>query len=111
VAFKSPDNPDDTHVKRVAALAGETLEIKDNSLFIDGRKVQHPALQDIEYPPRDFLGMEGEAYEVPENHIFIIGDNSINSRDSRAFGAIPLSDVIGRAYKIYWPLSRRGPIQ
>lgn len=111
VAFKPPDDPEDTHVKRVAALAGETLEIKDEVLYIDGRKVQHPALQDIEYPPRDYLGMEGKAYEVPEDHVFVIGDNSVNSWDSRAFGAVPLSDVSGRAYKIYWPLSRRGPIQ
>jgi signal peptidase I len=55
--------------------------------------------------------MEGEPYKVPENHIFLIGDNTTNSHDSRDFGAIPLSDVIGKAYKIYWPLSRRGPIK
>lgn len=111
VAFKPPEDPEDIHVKRVAALPGETLEIRDKILYIDGRRVQHPALQDIEYPPRDFLGMEGKLYRVPKDHIFIIGDNSVNSWDSRAFGAVPLGDVIGRAYKIYWPLSRRGPIK
>lgn len=111
VAFKPPDNREDTHVKRVAALAGETLEIKDEILYIDGQTIQHPALQGIEYPPRDYLGMEGKAYEVPEDHVFVIGDNSFNSWDSRAFGDVPLSDVIGKAYKIYWPLSRRGPIR
>ena len=111
IAFKSLDDPGIPWIKRVAALPGETLEIKDKILYIGGRKVQHPALQDIEYPPRDFLGMEGKPYRVPEDHIFVIGDNSINSRDSRDFGGIPLGDVIGKVYKIYWPLPRRGPIQ
>ena len=111
VVFKSPDDPSIPFVKRIAALSDETLEIKKEILYIDGQQVQHPALQGIKYPPRDFLGMEGKPYRVPENHVFVIGDNSVNSWDSRAFGAIPLSDVIGKAYKIYWPLTRRGPIK
>lgn len=111
IAFKSPDDPGTFWIKRVAALPGEKLEIKNGILYIDGQKVQHPALQNIEHPPMDYVGMEGEPYRVPENHIFVIGDNSANSHDSRAFGAIPLSDVIGKAYKIYWPLGRRGPIK
>jgi signal peptidase I len=111
IVFSPPDDPSIPLVKRIAALPSETLEIKDEALYIDGQQIQHPALQDIEYPPRDFLGMEKKPYEVPENHIFVIGDNSVNSLDSRAFGAIPLSNVVGKAYKIYWPLFRRGPIQ
>ena len=111
VAFKSPKDSNITYIKRVAALPGETLEIKNKILYIDGQKVQHPALQDIESPARDYVGMEAEPYRVPENNIFVIGDNSADSHDSRAFGAIPLSDVIGKAYKIYWPLGRRGPIK
>ncbi|MGB2866275.1 MAG: signal peptidase I [Sedimentisphaerales bacterium] len=111
IVFKSPDDPGTPWIKRVVALPGETIEIKNEILYVDGQKVQHPALQNIEYPPRDYVGMEGEPYKVPENHIFVIGDNSANSEDSRAFGAIPLSDVIGKAYKIYWPFGRRGPIK
>ncbi|MBN2317219.1 MAG: signal peptidase I [Sedimentisphaerales bacterium] len=111
ITFKSLNDPNIPYIKRIAALSGEIVEIKDEILYIDGQKVQLPALQGIEYPPRDFLGMEGEPYEVPEDHVFVIGDNSVNSWDSRAFGAVPLGDVIGKAYKIYWPLSRRGPIK
>ena len=111
IAFKLPDDPYVSYVKRVAALPGETLEIKNEILYINGQKIRHPALQDIQYPHMDYIDMEGQPYKVPENHIFVIGDNSANSYDSRDFGAIPLSDVIGKAYKIYWPLSRRGPIK
>lgn len=111
IVFKSPDDPDVYDIKRVAALPGETVEIKNEILYINGQKIRHPAFQDIQYPPMDYIGMEGQPYKVPENHIFVIGDNNNNSYDSRDFGSIPLSDVIGKAYKIYWPLSRRGPIR
>lgn len=111
IVFKSPDEPDVPYVKRIAALPGETLEIKNKILYIDGQKVQKPTLQNIEYLSMYYIGVEGKPYTVPENHIFVIGDNSANSYDSRNFGAIPLSDVIGKAYKIYWPLSRKGPIK
>jgi signal peptidase I len=111
IAFNSPDDPSIPWIMRVAALPGETIEIKDKILYINGQKVWLPALQNIKYPFRDYIGMEGKPYKVPENQIFVIGDNSANSYDSRDFGAIPLSDVIGKAYKIYWPLSRRGPIK
>jgi signal peptidase I len=111
IAFKSLQKPDVSYIKRIAALPGETLEIKDEILYINGQKVQQPALQNIKYPSRDYIGKEGKPYKVPENQIFVIGDNSANSYDSRDFGAIHLSDVIGKAYKIYWPLSRRGPIK
>jgi signal peptidase I len=111
IVFKSLDDPDIPYAKRIAALPGETLEIKNEILYIDGQKIRHPALQNIKYPPIDYIGMVGQPYTVPENHIFVIGDNSANSHDSRDFGTIPLNDVIGKAYKIYWPLNRRGPIE
>lgn len=111
IAFKSPDDPSIPWIKRVAAIPGETLEIKNEILYIDGQKIRHPALQNIQYPSMDYIGTEGQPYRVPENHIFVIGDNSSNSVDSRDFGAIPLRDVIGKAYKIYWPLGRRGPVK
>ena len=60
IAFKSPDDPDTPWIKRVVALPGEIIEIKDEILYIDGQKVQHPALKKIEYPPGDYIGMEGK---------------------------------------------------
>jgi len=109
VVFKQPDKSDNPFIKRVAALSGETIEIKDKMLYINGQKVQLPAIENIEYLPGKF-GCE-EPYKVPENSLFLLGDNTANSNDSRHFGAVPRSDLIGKAYKIYWPLSRRGPIE
>ena len=109
VLFKSPDEPDVPFVQRVAALSGETIEIRDEMLYIDGQRVHHSAFENIEYLAGKF-GVE-EPYKVPDNCFFVLGDNSANSHDSRFFGAVPQSNLIGRAYKIYWPLGRRGPVE
>ena len=109
VVFKSLDDPSGPWVKRVAALPDETVEIADGLLFINGRKVRYRPIENIVLFNEGF-GLE-KPYEVPANHIFVIGDNTSNSYDSRSFGAIPLSDVIGRVYKICWPLGRIGPVE
>ncbi|GAI30926.1 unnamed protein product, partial [marine sediment metagenome] len=57
------------------------------------------------------LGVEGETFVVPNNSIFVLGDNSRISMDSRFFGSVPEADLIGKAYKIYWPPKRMGPIE
>lgn len=109
VAFKFPEDRKIPFIMRVAALSGETIEIKDKTIYIDGQKVQYPAFENIESLPAN-LGLE-EPYKVPENCFFVLGDNIANSNDSRFFGSIPLSDLIGKAYKIYWPIGRSGPIE
>jgi signal peptidase I len=109
VAFKFPEDRKIPFIMRVAALSGETIEIKNKTIYIDGQKVQYPAFENIESLPGN-LGLE-EPYKVPENCFFVLGDNIANSNDSRFFGSIPMSDVIGKAYKIYWPIGRSGPIE
>ncbi|MCP4613112.1 MAG: signal peptidase I [Planctomycetes bacterium] len=109
VVFKSPDDHKIPFIMRVAALAGETIQIKDDMLYIDGQKIQWRAIDIMKYSPRGF-GID-EPYKVHEDCFFVLGDNIINSNDSRSYGAIPISDLIGKAYKIYWPLSRSGPIE
>lgn len=109
VAFKFPEDRKIPFIMRIAALSGETIEIKNKTIYIDGQKVQYPGFENIESLP-DNLGLE-EPYKVPENCFFVLGDNIANSNDSRFFGSIPLSDLIGKAYKIYWPIGRSGPIE
>lgn len=109
VVFRPPNKNYSPFILRIAALSGETIQIKDGMLYIDGQKVNWRAIELDKYWKYKY-GVD-EPYEVPENCFFVLGDNSINSNDSRSYGAIPMSDLIGKAYKIIWPLSRRGPIE
>ena len=103
VVFEKPTgvNSDaDDLIKRVMALEGETIEARDNALYVDGHRVLETYLAPDEVI-RDF----GPVL-VPENHIFVMGDNRDNSSDSRVFGSIPEETIIGRATVLYWPLGR-----
>jgi signal peptidase I len=111
VVFKSPVDGVMNLTKRVAGLGGESVEIKDGSVYINGEKTECPGLKNIEYISEGKFGVNGEAFEVPVGSFFVLGDNSVNSRDSREFGAVAESDLIGRVYKIYWPPGRMGRIE
>jgi signal peptidase I len=108
VVFKSPKDRTIPFIMRIAATSGEIIEIKDKILYIDGQKVQWPPIETLGHIQG--IGVE-EPYKVPENCFFVLGDNSVNSYDSRFIGPISTSDFLGKAYKIYWPFSRRGPIE
>lgn len=102
VVVNMPDS-DEPLIKRVVALAGETIEMRGEQVYIDGEPLEEPwveyaARQD--YPPTT----------VPPLHVFIMGDNRPNSSDSRAFGPVRLDQIEGRALFIYWPLRHVGTL-
>lgn len=111
VVFKSPMNPNIPWVKRIVALEGESIEIKNKSIYINGNKFEFLPLQNIEYVSIGNFGVEGKPFVVPHNSIFVLGDNSSNSMDSRFYGSIPQADLVGKAYKIYWPPKRVRPLE
>jgi signal peptidase I len=83
-------------IKRVVALPGETVEVRDGQVFIDGQLLDEPWATQLggpHYPPT----------LVPPLHIFVLGDNRPCSRDSRYFGPVPADQVLGRAWLVYWP--------
>jgi len=92
-------------VKRVIALPGETLEFKDGFVYVDGVKLDEPYVKGATWP-NDFA----TPYIIPSNHIFVMGDNRERSEDSRAFGAVPYSDLDGRVLFRIWPLNKFGSI-
>lgn len=102
VALWSPENPHIRLVKRVIGLPGETLEIRDREVFINGRKLEEPyiifldALSGI--PRRDNLG----PVTIPPEQFFMMGDNRDNSNDSRFWGFAPRKDFIGKPLFVYW---------
>ncbi len=92
-------------IKRIIGLPGETVEIRDQRIFIDGEPVDNPsAISTNRYRSLGTYG-QGEI-KVPENAYFVLGDNSQNSRDSRYWGFVPYENLRGKAFLIYWPIRR-----
>jgi len=84
-------------IKRVMGLPGEVIEVRNGHTYINGEPVDEPWIV-------FFGGRDIPATHIPAGHVFIIGDNRPNSRDSREIGAVPFEDIIGRAWFVYWPL-------
>jgi len=89
-------------IKRVVALPGETVEGRDGGVFVDGERLEEdylqPSVSTTPFPE----------YTVPEDHLWVMGDNRGASDDSRRFKAVPMDDVVGRAFVVIWPLSELG---
>jgi signal peptidase I len=85
-------------IKRVVGLPGETVEGRDGAVHINGRRLREP------YLAPGAATADFPAVQVPEDHLFVMGDNRANSSDSRVFGPIPESLVVGRTIARVWPL-------
>ena len=111
IVFENPekDSGKDVLCKRVIARGGQTIDMRDGSLYIDGKKVTEDYAKGESWPL--YLG-EGKRlsypYKVPEGKIWVMGDNRENSADSRYFGAVPEDSVIGICVTRYLPLNRFG---
>jgi signal peptidase I len=99
----------DDLIKRVIALGGETIAIKDCKVFIDGKPLDEPYLNDFDIAQsvvedRCRVSMMDDML-IPEGQLFVMGDNRPQSFDSRMFGPIEQDLVVGRAFVIIWPFS------
>ena len=88
-------------IKRVIALPGEEIEVKDNKLYINGKYIKEKFLDSNALT-------ENFSYKVPKNHYFVMGDNRMNSRDSRIFGFVSKDNIEGVASLTIFPLNRIG---
>ena len=99
-----------SYIKRVIALPGEHIEIKDGKVYINGEELNEPYLQpgvttqliENKTPYYDLV--------VPENCVFVMGDNRSASTDSRAFGCIPLEKIESKVWIRFWPLDLFGKV-
>jgi len=101
-------------MKRVAGLPGETVQIKQGRLILNGKALNAPAplaAPDFEIPGMAFPGTNGSDYVIPDKCYFVLGDNGTNSLDSWHFGTISCKSVLGKATKIYWPWRHAGDIR
>lgn len=94
--------PDSALIKRVIAVEGEMIQIVDNEVLVDGVAIDEPYL-DGNVRMGDFGPMQ-----IPEGHVFVMGDNRNQSEDSRRFGPVAEDQIIGRAFIRVWPPSRWG---
>jgi signal peptidase I len=113
VTFADPLDPETTFIKRVIAVGGDVVELRDGSVYVNGEKRDEPFTQgkpSLELDPAP--GVEiSYPYTVPQDYLWVMGDNRTNSGDSRYFGAIPASSVSGHACFRYWPLDHIGPLE
>jgi signal peptidase I len=101
VVFHPSNGDTRDYIKRVIAVGGQTVRIKDGLVYVDGKPLKESYLSE-EYFDSGSL----DEIRVPDGYVFVMGDNRPNSLDSRVFGPIPEDKIIGKAILIYWPLNR-----
>ena len=103
VVFESPPGVAEKDlIKRVIGLPGDTVETRDGEIVVNDEMLDEP------YLPKDVGTGPMEKVTVPPGHYWVMGDNRGNSSDSRFFGPIPESSIIGRAFVQVWPLTAFG---
>ncbi|MFC1804261.1 signal peptidase I [Candidatus Omnitrophota bacterium] len=106
IVFVYPDNPKKDFIKRLVAVGGETVEIDNGTIYIDGNPLTEPLFSQRYYYNRGDFAEEASNIKVPEDSYFVLGDNSASSQDSRYWGFVPKENLLGKALVIYWPPRR-----
>lgn len=96
VIFHDPYNREEDFIKRLIGKPGDLVEVKNGDVYVNGQLLEEP------YTAAD--PMYSGSWQVPEDAIFVLGDNRNQSSDSHSWGFVPLEDVVGKALVVYWPL-------
>jgi signal peptidase I len=103
VVFWFPGDPSKSYIKRVIGAPGDTIEVIEGKVIVNGRALAEPYVPD-EY--RDHVSMPPSV--VPADQYFVLGDHRSSSNDSRMWGMVPRRYIYGKAAFVYWPLDRLG---
>lgn len=106
IVFHNPRNTSEDYIKRIIGLPGDTVEVKNQTVFINGEAM----IEDFTHypiPPGEYSG----PVVVGDNQLFVMGDNRPNSSDSRVFGPIDQDLAVGQAWLRIWPLNEFGIVQ
>lgn len=106
IVFLEPEERKKFYIKRLIGLPFETVEIKDGKIYINAEEVRDSLIVKQCYYNFGEFGEAGKKITVPSDCYFVLGDNSLSSRDSRYWGFLPQKNVIGQAMFIYWPPKR-----
>ena len=101
IIFESSNRQHDDFIKRVIGIPGDTVEVKDGAVYINGTRLDEPYIKSA---PRYTM----EKKTIPEDSYFVLGDNRNNSNDSHNFGFIKSEDIHGKAWLSTWPPSNWG---
>lgn len=106
VVFQAPTEAEKDFIKRVIGLPGDEVSLKDGSVYINGQKLDESSYLDASVKTYGgaFLS-EGETVTVPSDSYLMLGDNRNFSSDSREWGFVPKSKLIGQSFFVYWPLN------
>lgn len=111
VVFKAPRNPDYDYIKRIIAVPGDIVSIKNGFVYVNNQKLDENYItSDTMILPGQYL-QDSQEIRMGVDEYFVLGDNRSHSSDSRAWGTVPKKDIIGRAFFRYWPFTRFGVIQ
>lgn len=110
VIFKSPKNNEIELIKRVIALPGDTIMVKGTDVFVNNAIISEPYIKDSTYVIPGGALMDGVPLTIPDGFIFVMGDNRGASSDSREFGPVPETLLIGEVFYRYFPFNKMGSI-
>lgn len=114
IVFKYPADPSKDFIKRCIATGGQTIEIKNKQIFVDGVQQKRPEhvkyIDHTIYPARTGPRDNYSPFVVPPGHVFVMGDNRDNSNDSRYWGTVPVENIKGKALFLYWSWNSETPV-
>jgi signal peptidase I len=116
VVFHAPEQKD--YIKRIIGLPGDTVEYRNDILYINGEPMEEPYLNQYkeevaDSPLTEDFTLEGKLNSevVPKDHVFVLGDNRRKSKDSRHIGVVPIDEIIGSTKIVFWPLKDFGFVE
>ena len=95
IVFHYPRDPQQEYIKRIIGLPGSHIQVMDGKVYVDGQEIVEPYIAAAPSYNSDWI--------VPQDALFVLGDNRNNSSDSHNWGPVPLVNVIGKAFFVYWP--------
>jgi len=107
VVFRFPDDTKRPFIKRLAAMGGDTVELRDGQVLVNGQPLDGTGIfTRNRYYNQGPFGQPCQVVQIPAGSFFVLGDNSLSSHDSRFWGFVPRKLLIGEAVCIFWPPRR-----